>query len=868
MKTNHAGVSEAFKKSYSYSSFLGHLIFKKVSTWCFVLILFLIMIPFTLIARFVATDLNQFLIISYVYIFINLLLTVIFSVIKALNLFKDLSRNGIDILVFSKSISRKNIILTKIGFLVFLGTIWSVATFICFIVFYLSNFTYQKEVNYWYVSGFFSVFFSFLIFGFMTSVIALKASSKVAIIAPIITFIPLAVIGSIASIVSTPTNNKMAEYLNLQKANYHSGTLGNVETFYLNNNKDEVFIIPKLENEKDTEFSERQKGFLNSVNDAAQKAPKPWQAISWLSVPYQFMDVFSIQDHDPIGLNVSLQPNNLKKYLYSNPLASQEYQYKIMPTKNHLQTYKVSDDSMIAKNIHENYLVPGLLRHYSVVSENNSGSLKDREIIYARMNADNINVEFKEDNNIFADPANLVGKISWSVVKNTLDSKVFNAKAEAFYNQYLKDLPTQKKATANALEIKQEIMTLISYITRYDNDKDQTFNALGTYLDKANKAAKVTIFDQIKKANQYLDQYQENIQEYSKNPEIVAAQKTLETAKNNAESNTNKDPNKLSNLIQANKNFAKAIKDTSELDAVKENVEFILENEIYNLVRVNELQKLMSKIKINETTEKEIYIQQMRILLALLHNKYSFANPALNDTLIYLAECLNNQVTIDELTDHINQIVNTLPANESTTNLKDELAKLNKDNRNTYINNVVELFNLWIDKNHEEHESVSFLNLQDDESISPLLNNDYLADLENQMQKKVYLITSLIYWIYFNKSDSDVLDYILKNDTPSLEYTPSQIQVNIDGYIYYIGGYESYLLTQHSKELPSGLRTIVHRYELSKSNNFLFQNVDEVYSIQRISKVVVKPAYSVIWISLATLLILGTYFGYVRRDYK
>ncbi|MCV3753964.1 hypothetical protein [Ureaplasma zalophigenitalium] len=864
MKKFHTGISEAFKKSYSYSSFLGHLILKKVSTWCFVLILFLIMIPFTLIARFVANDLNQFLIISYVYIFINLLLTVIFSVIKSLNIFKDLSRNGIDILVFSKSISRKNIILTKIGFLVFLGTIWSLVTFICFIVFYLSNFTYQNHVNYWYVSGFFSPFFSFLIFGFMTSVIALKASSKVAIIAPIITFIPLAVVGSITSIVSTPANNKMAEYLNLEKSNYHSGTLGNVETFYLNNNKDEVFIIPKLEGKRNTEFSKRQKDFLNSINDAAQQAPKPWQALAWLSVPYQFMDVFNQQDHDPIGLNVRLQPNNLKKYLYANELASEEYQYKIKPTENALRKYKVSDRMDIAQNIHQNYLVPGLLRHRSVVSENNNGSLKDREIIYARMNADNINVEFKEDNNIFADPANLVGKISWNVVKNTLDSAVFNAKAEEFYNQYLKSIPLDKKGSANPLEIKQEIMTLISYITRYDNDKDQTFNALSVYLDKINKENKISVVNEIKKATKYLEQFNLNEDKYNKEPSIVSAKNELEAAKTKTVANENN----LESLVLANKKYAKAINDTKELDDIKENIEFILDNEIFNLIRVNEFRKMMSKIKLDETTDKDIYIQQIRILIALLHNKYSFANETLNDLVIFLAQSLNNQVPTNVIANEISQKIAHLDKNQFTEELKNNLNQLDQKNRNGYLINVIELINSWSNKNRVNHQSTSFLNLQDNESISPLLNNDYIGELENQMQKKVYLITSLIYWIYFNKPDSDILDYILKNDSPTLQYTPSQIQVNIDGYIYYIGGYESYLLTQHSKELPSGLRTIVHRYELSKSNNFLFQNVDEVYSIKRQNKVVVKPAYSVIWISVAALLLIGTYFGYVRRDYK
>ncbi|MCV3743839.1 ABC transporter permease [Ureaplasma sp. ES3154-GEN] len=739
MKTKHMGLSEAFKKSYSYSSFLGHLIFKKVSTWSFVLILFLLMIPFTLIARFVAQDLKQFLIISYVYIFVNLLLTVILSVIKSLNLFKDLSRTGIDILVYSKSISRNNIILTKIGFLVFMGTIWSVLTFISFIVFYLGNFNYQHEVNYWYVSGFFSVIFTFLIFGFMTSVIALKASSKVAIIAPIITFIPLAVVGSIAGIVSTPANNRMAEYLNTKKPEYHSGTIGNVERFYLNNNQDEVFIIPKLEEEnqkvdvrKENAFTLRQDQLLTDINSKAQSAASPWQAISWLSVPYQFIDVFATRDRDPIALNVNSQPNYLKNYLYANNTQSSEYNYHITKDVTTLKKYNVSANPQAGTDVSPNYLVPGLLRRYSLISEQNINAIKDRELVYARKNADNINVEFKEDNNIFADPSNLVGKIGWRVVKDTLDSPIFNAKAAQFYDNVLKNLFVNKNDLTD-LEKKQEILTQISYITRFDNDKDQTFNAVLVYLDEV-----LT----------YLNNKQKKSENIGGNPKSKAV----------------------------------------TLEEVTEQVDTILEDEIINTIRRKDLQKQLKTIT---ATDLKSYIAAAKDIINSLHEQYTY-----------------------------------------------------KEQKN------------------------SFLSLNDDESVSPLLNSNFVNELENQMQKKVYLITSMIYWIYFNKQDSDILDYLLKNNNPNLEYTPSQIEVTIDGYVYYIGGYESYSLTQHSKENKQGLRTIVHRYELNRSKNFVFQNVSEVQSIKRSRKVVVKGVYSVIWISLAALLMIGTYLGYARKDYK
>lgn len=73
-----------------------------------------------LVAKFTIYNNHHFLIISYVNLFINLLL-LSFGCLKGLNLFKDLAKDGIDILVFSKSISRHNILLTKLGMFLSLG---------------------------------------------------------------------------------------------------------------------------------------------------------------------------------------------------------------------------------------------------------------------------------------------------------------------------------------------------------------------------------------------------------------------------------------------------------------------------------------------------------------------------------------------------------------------------------------------------------------------------------------------------------------------------------------------------------------------------------------------------------------------------
>ncbi|WP_434343517.1 hypothetical protein [Mycoplasma sp. 06067-C1-B144P-99-0482-3] len=71
---------------------------------------------------------------SYLYIFLLLIITVIFSAIKSLNIFKDLDQEGLEIISFSKPISRNSLILGKLLCLSFYGLIWSSILLISFLV--------------------------------------------------------------------------------------------------------------------------------------------------------------------------------------------------------------------------------------------------------------------------------------------------------------------------------------------------------------------------------------------------------------------------------------------------------------------------------------------------------------------------------------------------------------------------------------------------------------------------------------------------------------------------------------------------------------------------------------------------------------
>lgn len=155
-----------FHSSWLYTTFLSRLVLFKKSTYFLVGISLFINLIFIIInALNIANDKQNYLILFYVFISINLVLTIIFSTIKAINLFKDLKDDGIEILVFSKSISRKNIIFTKIGFLVLNCVLWSLITYIFNIIFYVVNTKNNNDINLFYLYAFFNYYFCALIFG-------------------------------------------------------------------------------------------------------------------------------------------------------------------------------------------------------------------------------------------------------------------------------------------------------------------------------------------------------------------------------------------------------------------------------------------------------------------------------------------------------------------------------------------------------------------------------------------------------------------------------------------------------------------------------------------------------------------------------
>ncbi|MHA0261058.1 ABC transporter permease [Mesomycoplasma ovipneumoniae] len=148
-----------------------------------------------------------------------------------------------------------------------------------------------------------------------------------------------------------------------------------------------------------------------------------------------------------------------------------------------------------------------------------------------------------------------------------------------------------------------------------------------------------------------------------------------------------------------------------------------------------------------------------------------------------------------------------------------------------------------------------------DEQTVVLAKNPDIRQIENQVQKKIYLATSLIYWLYFNKQNSFVLDNLLKNDKNNFD--PAPFFVKVDQQNYQIGGFSSFSAEQRLVD-----NKVIKRFNLAKSNNFLFQPVLQIMEIKSNHHVVIKNFYPLIWAFISIVLVYFIFRIYTRKDYK
>ncbi|CRH24732.1 Uncharacterised protein [Chlamydia trachomatis] len=102
-----------------------------------------------------------------------------------------------------------------------------------------------------------------MIFGSISGLLASRFNFKLSITTPIALFTPLLFLGTATSVFATPSNLNYAHYLNLPDSKTDSQTILDLEKFYLNNNEDTFYLIPK--NVSNTKISQKQANFLSDA---------------------------------------------------------------------------------------------------------------------------------------------------------------------------------------------------------------------------------------------------------------------------------------------------------------------------------------------------------------------------------------------------------------------------------------------------------------------------------------------------------------------------------------------------------------------------------------------------------------------------
>ncbi|MFN3044945.1 ABC-2 transporter permease [Mycoplasmoides gallisepticum] len=415
-------------KSYVY--FLHKIILKKKSSYVLPIVFFALAIIFSITLSVVQIPdrFKNFTI--YAIIFAEMILTIFYASLKALNVYKDLEEEGLELLTYSKSTNRRDIFIAKFIVFIIFDFYWAILMMVSNIILVLN----LQETNLTLVVllSFTVFFFAFLIFGLFASIIGYKFNGKIALAIPLTIISPLIIGGSVVSSQSTSSANNLAFYLNTKRLLQPAGNEANVETFYLNNNQDNFYILPNGYDEPT--FSQKQTEYLRTAYNFAKNSSTEWQIYSWLVTPYQMIDIFNFKNQNIFNTFQSNYTTNLDNYLYYNKLDAPTYSYQLNEN-NVLPRYLVNIRDDKTPNYQDVYLVPGALKNNLNPSLD---ELNNTKIIYARQDADNFDITFPEDEFNNTNASDIVGKLNWTYIKELLDSKVFNAYSKQFIDNLIK----------------------------------------------------------------------------------------------------------------------------------------------------------------------------------------------------------------------------------------------------------------------------------------------------------------------------------------------------------------------------------------------------------------------------------------------
>ncbi|QKT05127.1 ABC transporter permease [Mycoplasma sp. OR1901] len=448
----------------NYIQFLHKLILKKKNTIIIPAILTTLMLIVTIVFSQINLNIDAKNIVFYVVVSIQLIFTLFFASLKSINLFKDLSEDGLELLTFSKPLSRKSIILGKTFVNMIVGLYWAIILTVLNLIF-IGVLNPQWLLQSFYVT-LLTIYLAYILFGNLSLLIAYKFNTKIALTLPIVLFSPLAFGGTLISGKTTSVSDNFAYFLNYKHDKNPSGNLVNSEMFYLKNGKDNFYLMAN--GLKNKTFRADQKQYIQEAYKHSKNAPKTWQLYSLLVTPYQMLDMFNYDNTNIFKLFRGNTINNLEGYFNYDDSESflHNYELKSVSDLPMYEYHTFNEDGSQNNEVLKSFIVPGALKNESHIK-----GLENTNIIYARDKADSFKFKFPEDQYVYSAADNLVGEIKWEYLDELLSDDIFNDYASKFYNSFINN----NKNLKEKLDIKN---TLIQQIEKELNDDNSEINRL------------------------------------------------------------------------------------------------------------------------------------------------------------------------------------------------------------------------------------------------------------------------------------------------------------------------------------------------------------------------------------------------------
>ncbi|MDK2819517.1 MAG: ABC transporter permease, partial [Mycoplasmataceae bacterium] len=182
-QTKNIFENDIFQPIIAYFLFTFKYILKKKSTILMPIFSFILILAVTIVPNFISDFPPELFKVVFLTMIssLSIVLISVFSSIKALNLFKDISNEGMEILIISKPIERWQIIFVRFTFFILLGIFISIIDYIALLIgLVFANPDYIVNLNVFeFVSiYFFSMLLIYLFFGSLSILLSLKFSTK------------------------------------------------------------------------------------------------------------------------------------------------------------------------------------------------------------------------------------------------------------------------------------------------------------------------------------------------------------------------------------------------------------------------------------------------------------------------------------------------------------------------------------------------------------------------------------------------------------------------------------------------------------------------------------------------------------------